>query len=143
MRTGTSLPTAARKSELSDGPPRAIYSGRDRLGSILPRDGEYIALDRQGRAIGRYASTPREAASAVVRAGGTDAMNARVRSFADLIDQFRLRCQSFVGRYAAGELDLHETLDQIQADAVGAGLASKISVDGVQAIMAVFGKMRE
>jgi hypothetical protein len=44
---------------------RALYDGRERIGSIEQRDsGEFIACDRQGRQIGSY-DTALEAANAV------------------------------------------------------------------------------
>jgi hypothetical protein len=52
--------------------PRAVYDGRDRLGSILQRGTEYEALDRQGRTIGKYTRAG-EATAAVVRRALTDA----------------------------------------------------------------------
>jgi hypothetical protein len=52
--------------EPADEARRAVYSGRDRLGSIIQKGKEFVALDRQGKPIGRY-DTAGEATNAVVR----------------------------------------------------------------------------
>jgi hypothetical protein len=49
---------------------------------------------------------------------------------------FRLRCWAQATLYAAGELDLIEAVDALQAAAVSTGLVESIGQDAVQAIMA-------
>jgi hypothetical protein len=48
---------------------RAIYSGDHRRGSLVLKDSEYLAFDRQMRPLGRF-STTHEAVVAVMRASG-------------------------------------------------------------------------
>jgi hypothetical protein len=52
------------------------------------------------------------------------------------IDVFRERCEARAMLYAAGELGLHEAVDQLQVDAERTGLVDEIGQDAVQAIMA-------
>lgn len=57
---------------------------------------------------------------------------------------FRLRCWARATLYAAGELDLIEAVDGLQAAAVSTGLIASIGTDAVQAIMAnAFGRRRQ
>jgi hypothetical protein len=51
-------------------------------------------------------------------------------------DKFRARCEARAILYAAGELNLHEAVDALQADAVASGLVDEIGQDAVQQIMA-------
>jgi hypothetical protein len=46
------------------------------------------------------------------------------------------RAQARAHLYAAGELNLHEAIDKLQADAVATGLVDAIGQDAVQAILA-------
>jgi hypothetical protein len=45
---------------------RSVYSGRDRLGSIIEREDGFEARDRQGKSIGRFENAS-EATAAIVR----------------------------------------------------------------------------
>jgi hypothetical protein len=51
-------------------------------------------------------------------------------------DVFRARCEARALLYAAGDLDLHEAVDDLQAAAVASGLVAAIGQDAVQAVMA-------
>jgi len=51
-------------------------------------------------------------------------------------DKFRARYEARAILYAAGELDLREAIDTLQADAVASGLVAEIGQNAVQAIMA-------
>jgi hypothetical protein len=56
----------------------------------------------------------------------------------DIIDPseiFRARCEARGLLYSAGEIDLHEAVDVLQAAAVNSGLVRRISQDAVQRIM--------
>jgi hypothetical protein len=48
---------------------------------------------------------------------------------------FKARCQARALLFAEGELDLHEAVDVLQADAEATGLVGLIGQDAVQAIM--------
>jgi hypothetical protein len=62
----------------------------------------------------------------------------------DPVVVFRARCQARALLFAEGELDLHEAVDVLQADAVATGLVGSIGQDAVQAIMAdAFGPVRK
>jgi hypothetical protein len=52
------------------------------------------------------------------------------------MDFFRARAEARAALYAAGELDLIESVDQLQSDAVEAGLVDAHGQDGIQAIIA-------
>jgi hypothetical protein len=57
---------------------------------------------------------------------------------------FTLRCWARARLFAEGEIDLHEAVDQLQANAVRTGLVKQIGQDAVQAIMAeTFAAVRE
>jgi hypothetical protein len=59
-------------------------------------------------------------------------------------DIFRARCEARALLFAAGQLDLHDAVDLLQADAVAKGLVVEIGLDAVQEIMAVaFGQVRQ
>jgi hypothetical protein len=49
---------------------------------------------------------------------------------------FRARCEARALLYVAGELDLHEAVDALQAAAIASALIREIGQDAVQAIMA-------
>ena len=56
---------------------------------------------------------------------------------------FRARAEARALLWQAGEFDLHEAVDALQAAAVANGLVSEIGQDAVQAIMAAaFQKVR-
>ena len=54
----------------------------------------------------------------------------------DPVDVFAARCEARAMLCAAGELDLHEAVDVLQADAEAAGLVRSIGNDAVLRIMA-------
>jgi len=54
----------------------------------------------------------------------------------DLPEAFKLRCEARALLWAACEIDLHEAVDVLQADAERDGLVELIGQDAVQAIMA-------
>jgi hypothetical protein len=59
------------------------------------------------------------------------------------LDAFRARCEARAALFAAGELDLHEPVDALQATAIRGGLLGQIGQDAVQAITAeAFGRVR-
>jgi hypothetical protein len=51
------------------------------------------------------------------------------------IDAFRARCEARAWLVAAGEMSLHEAVDELQASAVASGIVDAIGQDQVQAIM--------
>ena len=51
-------------------------------------------------------------------------------------DVFRARCEARALLYAAGDLDLYEAVDDLQAAAIESGLVAAIGQDTVQAVMA-------
>jgi hypothetical protein len=53
----------------------------------------------------------------------------------DPAEIFRARCEARALLFATGELDLHEAVDVLQADAVANGLVRQIGQDAVQAIL--------
>ncbi len=58
----------------------------------------------------------------------------------DPVEAFRARCKARGLLFVAGELDLHEAVDVLQADAEAGGLVNAIGQDAIQAILAeVFG----
>jgi hypothetical protein len=62
----------------------------------------------------------------------------------DPLEAFRARCEARALLYGAGEFDVHEAVDVLQAAAVGSGLVKSIGQDAVQAIMAdAFRPIRE
>lgn len=52
------------------------------------------------------------------------------------IDVFRLRCWARAYLWAAGEFDLHEAVDRLQADAKRDGLVAELGQNAVQSILA-------
>jgi hypothetical protein len=54
----------------------------------------------------------------------------------DPVAVFEARCEARALLFAAGELDLHQAVDELQADAVRDGLVAGIGQDEVQSIMA-------
>lgn len=63
-------------------------------------------------------------------------MNAPARVKVAPIQAFRARCEARALLVAFGELDLHDAVDKLQADAVRDGLVDEIGQDAVQAMMA-------
>jgi hypothetical protein len=66
-------------------------------------------------------------------------MNAPVRQQQIRIDAltvFIARCEARALLWQAGEFDLHEAIDKLQADAVRDGLVAEIGQDAVQTIIA-------
>jgi hypothetical protein len=57
------------------------------------------------------------------------------RRHVDPVVVFRARCEARARLYGEGELELHEAVDVLQADAVATGLVALIGQDAVQAIM--------
>ncbi len=56
---------------------------------------------------------------------------------------FRLRCEARAYLFAIGDLDLHEAVDRLQADAERDGLVWAIGQDAVQGMIgAAFGAVR-
>jgi hypothetical protein len=53
------------------------------------------------------------------------------------VDVFRARAEARAFLFAAGELDLHEAVDALQANAVASGLLVSIGQDAVQAILSI------
>jgi hypothetical protein len=49
---------------------------------------------------------------------------------------FRARAEARALLWRGGEIDLHEAVDKLQADAVRTGLVDRLGQDGVQAILA-------
>ena len=59
------------------------------------------------------------------------------------IDVFRARAEARAALFVAGELDLHEAIDVLQAAALASGLVAATGQDAVQAIMdQAFGRAR-
>jgi hypothetical protein len=57
---------------------------------------------------------------------------------------FVARCEARAELWQAGEFDLHEAVDELQAAAVRDGLVAKLGQDEVQAVMsAAFGAVRD
>jgi hypothetical protein len=54
----------------------------------------------------------------------------------DPLAVFIARCEARALLWQAGELDLHEAVDKLQADAVASGLVAQLGQDAVQAVMA-------
>jgi hypothetical protein len=62
----------------------------------------------------------------------------------DPLEVFKLRCWARAYLWAACELDLHQAVDVLQADAVRDGLVDTVGQSEVQSIMAdAFHRMRE
>jgi hypothetical protein len=62
---------------------------------------------------------------------------------ADPVEVFTLRCRARARLFAAGEIDLHTAVDELQDSAVASGLVAAIGQDEVQRIMAeAFAKVR-
>jgi hypothetical protein len=62
----------------------------------------------------------------------------------DPTEIFRVRCEARALLYAHGELDLHDAVDGLQADAVASGLVDAIGQDAIQRIMSdAFHRFRE
>lgn len=58
-------------------------------------------------------------------------------------DIFRARAEARAALFVAGELDLHQAVDALQAAAISSSLLGEIGQDAVQAILATaFGKAR-
>jgi hypothetical protein len=58
----------------------------------------------------------------------------------DPVKAFRARCEARALLFVAGEFELHEAVDVLQADAEAGGLVNAIGQDAIQAILAeVFG----
>jgi hypothetical protein len=58
-------------------------------------------------------------------------------------DAFRARAEARAALFAAGEIDLHEAVDALQAAAIRSSLLSAIGQDAVQTIIAeAFGRVR-
>jgi hypothetical protein len=68
MRTSTTSQPIPRRTLAA--PTRAIYSGRDRLGSVAERDGQFIARSRLGAQLGSFATF--QAAADAVEAAAPD-----------------------------------------------------------------------
>jgi hypothetical protein len=54
----------------------------------------------------------------------------------DVIEVFRARCEARAQLYGAGDLNLHEAVDELQDAAVKLGLVKQLGQDQVQWIMA-------
>jgi hypothetical protein len=54
---------------------------------------------------------------------------------ADPVDVFRARCRAQATLVAAGDLDLIESVDELQAAAERVGLVTKLGQDRVQAVI--------
>jgi hypothetical protein len=62
----------------------------------------------------------------------------------DLVDVFLARAEARAYLWSIGDLDLHEAVDVLQADAECDGLVERIGQDGVQEIIAAaFRPLRE
>src|SRR5262245_12647557 len=74
-------------------------------------------------------------------------MNAPVRkppAVPALVDVFIARAEARALLYAAGELELHDALDKLQADAERDGLVAELGQDEVQRLIAeAFAKVRD
>jgi hypothetical protein len=53
----------------------------------------------------------------------------------DLLTVFKARAEARAILWAACEIDLHEAVDVLQADAVSTGLVAEVGQDAVQAIL--------
>lgn len=53
----------------------------------------------------------------------------------DAVEVFRERCEARALLWAVGEIDLHDAVDVLQADAGRSGLIVDIGQDAVQALM--------
>jgi len=53
----------------------------------------------------------------------------------DPVEIFRARSEARALLFAAGELDLHDAVDALQADAMRDGLVDQLGQDAVQAIL--------
>jgi hypothetical protein len=72
------------------------------------------------------------------------AFDHRATAAPDPVAAFEARCWARAYLWAAGEFDLHEAVDKLQADAVRDGLVDAIGQDEVQQIMATaFHRYRE
>lgn len=99
-------------------------------------------------------STKRNAAAEARGVPETDQLGGKViwensltpvqgRSGGAPVDVFRARAEGRAALFAAGELDLHEAVDALQAAAVAIGLINQIGQDRVQATLAeAFGGVR-
>jgi len=68
--------------------------------------------------------------------GGCDSMSAAAKQrLVDPVEAFRARCEARAYLFSIGELDLHEAVDVLQADAERTGLLELIGQDEVQRIM--------
>jgi hypothetical protein len=73
----------------------------------------------------------------------THAARAAAATSVDLATVFKARCWARAGLFAEGEMDLHDAVDKLQADAVRDGLVAALGQDRVQWMMAdVFGAVR-
>jgi hypothetical protein len=57
---------------LPDAPQRAIYDGRQLLGSVLQRGQDYVAIDQRGRPISTHDSFLEAATAVTKHSGGGD-----------------------------------------------------------------------
>ena len=64
------------------------------------------------------------------------AVHAFAERYVDLLDVLRERAEARAYLWAAGEFDLQEAVDKLQADAARDGLVQRIGQDAVQAILA-------
>jgi hypothetical protein len=61
----------------------------------------------------------------------------------DIVDAFAARAEARAYLWSVGELDFHEAVDELQADAERDGLVAEVGQDAMQAIMATaFAKVR-
>ena len=66
---------------------------------------------------------------------GYSEITAAMPKLVDPIEAFRLRCEARAYLFSIGELDLHQSIDQLQFHAERNGLVELIGQDAVQAIM--------
>jgi len=64
------------------------------------------------------------------------AVAASVMHKVDPVEAFRARCEARAMLVDVGMLDLHEAVDELQADAAASGLVGTIGQDATQQIMA-------
>jgi hypothetical protein len=109
---------------------QAVYDGRVCVGFIINRGrAGFEALDAGATPLGA-------AIDRIVRWGA--AMTAASRKPAaklDPVEIFRARSEARALLFAAGELDLHDAVDALQADAMRDGLVDQLGQDAVQAIL--------
>jgi hypothetical protein len=72
------------------------------------------------------------------------AFDHRATAALDPVEVFRARCWARAYLWAAGEFDLHEAVDVLQADAERTDLVDEIGQDAIQKILsAAFHRYRE